>query len=45
MGHNLHTMADPAYLDLVTRGLLWTLGKLESDGSPAVGYGPSTVSR
>ena len=42
MGHNLHTMRDPAYLDLVTRGLLWTLGKLEADGSPAAGYGPQS---
>jgi len=45
MGHNLHTMSDPAYLDLVTRGLLWTLGKLQADGTPAAGYGPSTASR
>ena len=44
MGHNLSTMADPAYLDLVTRGLLWTLGKLEADGTPAPGYGPKTAS-
>jgi uncharacterized protein len=40
MGHNLPTMSDPAYLDLVTRGLLWTLGKLQADGTPAAGYGP-----
>ena len=43
MGHNLHTMQDPAYLDLVTRGLLWTLGKLEADGTPAAGYGPKAA--
>jgi hypothetical protein len=24
----------------VTRGLLWTVGKLAADGSPAPGYGP-----
>lgn len=29
LGHNNETMADPAYLDLVTRGLLWTLGRLD----------------
>lgn len=29
MGHNNATMADPVYLDLVTRGLLWTLGRLD----------------
>lgn len=28
LGHHNETMADPVYLDLVTRGLLWTLGKL-----------------
>jgi uncharacterized protein len=43
MGHNNETMEDPFYLDLVTRGLLWTVGKLESDGSPAQGYGPPAV--
>jgi uncharacterized protein len=31
MGHNNETMADPVYLDLVTRGLLWTLGRLETE--------------
>ena len=45
MGHNIHTMADPVYLDLVTRGLLWTLGKLQADGTPAAGYGPPTAAR
>ena len=44
MGHNIPTMSDPAYLDLVTRGLLWTLGKLEPDGTPAAGYGPRPAS-
>lgn len=29
LGHHNETMADPVYLDLVTRGLLWTLGKLD----------------
>lgn len=27
IGHNNQTCADPRYLDLVTRGLLWTLGR------------------
>ena len=40
LGHNPSTMADPAYLDMVTRGLLWTLGKLQDDGAPVAGYGP-----
>ncbi|HWV56929.1 MAG TPA: ThuA domain-containing protein [Longimicrobiales bacterium] len=40
MGHNNRTMEDPVYLDMVTRGLLWTLDLLEEDGTPAPGYGP-----
>jgi type 1 glutamine amidotransferase len=42
LGHNNATMSDPVYLDMVTRGLLWTLGKLQPDGTPAAGYGPRT---
>lgn len=45
MGHNNTTMADPVYLDLVTRGLLWTLGKLGDDGMPMDGYGPPPAGR
>lgn len=30
LGHNNATVADPRYLDLVTRGLLWSLDKLDS---------------
>lgn len=40
MGHNNATMADAGYLDLVTRGLLWAVGRLEADGAPAAAYGP-----
>lgn len=29
MGHNDRTMADPHYLDMVARGALWTLGRLD----------------
>jgi type 1 glutamine amidotransferase len=29
LGHNNDTVADPRYLDLVTRGLLWTVGRSE----------------
>jgi type 1 glutamine amidotransferase len=29
LGHNNATVADPRYLDLVTRGLLWSCGKLD----------------
>lgn len=30
LGHNNQTVADTRYLDLVTRGLLWSCGKLDS---------------
>ena len=33
MGHYNHTMSDPVYLDLITRGTLWATGKLQEDGS------------
>ena len=39
LGHTNDTMADPVYLDLVARGLLWACGKLGDDGKPATGYG------
>jgi type 1 glutamine amidotransferase len=31
LGHNNETVGDPRYLDLVTRGLLWTVDKLDDD--------------
>ena len=31
LGHNNTTVDDPRYLDLVTRGLLWSLGKLDAE--------------
>ena len=31
IGHNTDTVADARYLDLVTRGLLWSCGKLNDD--------------
>lgn len=40
LGHNNETVADPRYLDLVARGVLWASGHLNPDGSPAAGYGP-----
>ena len=39
IGHNNATVEDARYLDLVTRGLLWSVGKLEADGKPAAGFG------
>jgi type 1 glutamine amidotransferase len=41
LGHNTATVSDPRYLDLVTRGLLWSVNKLSKDGKPTKGYGPS----
>jgi type 1 glutamine amidotransferase len=38
LGHGNDTMKDPVYLDLVTRGLLWTVDKLNDDGTPKAGY-------
>lgn len=35
LGHNTEMIADPVYLDLVTRGLLWTARLLREDGTPA----------
>ncbi len=29
LGHNNTTVSDPRYLDMVTRGLLWSVGKLD----------------
>ena len=39
LGHNNQTVADPRYMDLVTRGLLWAADKLGEDGKPKPGYG------
>ena len=40
LGHFDATMKTDVYLDLVTRGLLWSIGKLNDDGTPKAGYGP-----
>jgi len=39
--HNNKTMADSVYLDLFTRGLLWSCDKLGEDGKPRSGFEPS----
>lgn len=38
IGHHNETMAHDVYLDLVSRGLLWSVGKLNENGSPVIGY-------
>lgn len=39
IGHNNATVEDARYLDLVARGVLWSVGKLEADGKPSAGFG------
>lgn len=39
LGHFDATMKTDAFLDLVARGLLWSIGKLKDDGTPQPGYG------
>lgn len=39
IGHHNETMEAEEYLDLVARGLLWSVGKLRDDGTPEEGYG------
>ena len=41
IGHNNETVSDDRYLNLVTRGLLWACDKLDANGEPKAGYGPS----
>ncbi len=38
VGHNNATMSDPIYLDLLTRGLLWTVDQLDENGKAKTGY-------
>ncbi len=38
LGHNNDTVSDARYLDLITRGLLWTTGHLDQDGKATTGY-------
>jgi type 1 glutamine amidotransferase len=41
LGHNTKTVADPRYLDLVTRGLLWSLNKLDDEHLKKVPAAPA----
>lgn len=40
LGHFNEIVASNEYLDLITRGLLWSVGKLDAEGNPVEGYGP-----
>lgn len=42
VGHYNETMQQSWFLDLTARGVLWACGKLDSEGRPLPGYGPST---
>lgn len=39
LGHGNDTVQTDVYLDLVTRGLLWSCNKLDQNGKPKRGYG------
>lgn len=39
LGHGNETVSRDLYLDLVTRGLLWTCDQLDADGKPKSGFG------
>ncbi len=39
IGHNTATVGDARYLDLITRGILWTTGHINENGQAAPGYG------
>jgi hypothetical protein len=39
LGHDNATVQDDRYLDLVARGILWSLDKINDDGTPKTGYG------
>jgi type 1 glutamine amidotransferase len=38
LGHNTEMIANPLYLDILGRGLLWTAGHLKDDGTAEAGY-------
>ena len=38
LGHNTEMIANPLYLDIVGRAVLWTTGHLKDDGTPEAGY-------
>lgn len=43
LGHNTDTVSDDRYLDLVTRGLLWAVGKLDAPQKPYTGKSQVTL--
>ncbi len=45
IGHHNETMMEKTYLDLITRGLLWSCDKLSADGTPKPGYAPTAATK
>ena len=45
LGHNNETVSDDRYLDLVTRGVLWSAGKISADGAISEGYAPAKAAK
>jgi type 1 glutamine amidotransferase len=43
LGHDLKTVEQENYHKLVANGLLWACGKLNEDGTPLAGYGPTVA--
>ena len=43
--HHNHHMEKPEYLDLVTRGLLWSCDKLDAEGKPVPGYASKFIGK
>jgi uncharacterized protein len=43
LGHHNETMNHDVWLDVVSRGLLWTVDRLQPNGKPMDGYGGSGV--
>lgn len=43
LGHHNETMMSPEWLDVTARGLLWCVGELNEDGTPAEGFAGTGV--
>ena len=43
LGHHNETMMAPQWLDVTARGLLWCVGELSEDGTPAEGFAGTGV--
>lgn len=41
LGHDVKTVATPAYHQLLANGILWAVDKLDKEGKPATGYSKS----